>query len=833
MEERKKLQIVVGIIFLPAVLALSAPAAGEIIYVDGRAPGANDGSNWTNAYWCLQDALAGAIEQDEIRVAKGIYKPDCSVAISHSPDIIASGDRRATFQLINGVAIRGGYAGYGESDPDVRDIELYETVLSGDLDADDVNVTDPATLPNEPSRADNSYQVVTGSGTDETAVLDGFTIKGGFATLYTNRNGGGLINEYGSPRISNCAFIHNATQYFGGGVYNYYGSPVIENCTFVQNSAGSRGGAIYNYRSSPVVSGCTFMENSASVSGSGIHSSYGSLSLTGCMFSSNSSRIGAGIYSDETSADLVDCVFTHNWAEDDGGAIYFHKSEQSFKNCTFSANTAEYGGGAAYFHDSDPNLTNCIFMENRADYGGGMYNSGGKLVLNNCMVVANSAHGYGGGMYNISGSTILLSNSLVTANRASSYGGAMSCNRSHLTLTNCTFAENSGPKGSTIAFNSREQRSRSTGGIIACIIRDDADPFWINDQSTISISYSNIQGGWDGEGNIDSEPLFANPSGPDEIPGTEDDDYRLTILSPCVDAGDPGYAPAANKKDLAGSPRIVGSRVDMGAYEFQGVVHVDDDMAGTIGYGTEGDPFAEIQEAIDMAHDGYTIKVKPGVYGRIDFHGKAITIEGFAGAPVIQALQDDQPDAPGQDAVTFHTGEGPDSMLRNFIIKDAGTAISLNYGSSPTIINVTIVDNHFGIAAYENSNPHISNCIFRNNRDGDLFQCQVRYSCLEGGAAGEGNISVDPLFVDEANGDYHLRSEGWYWSERAQSWTYDENATSPCIDAGDPSSPLRDELVTMPRDPDGIYGINKRINMGAFGGTPQASIPPPDWTVDR
>ena len=154
-------------------------------------------------------------------------------------------------------------------------------------------------------------------------------------------------------------------------------------------------------------------------------------------------------------------------------------------------------------------------------------------------------------------------------------------------------------------------------------------------------------------------------------------------------------------------------------------------------------------------------------------------------------------------------------------------AVSLNSRSSPTISNLTIVDNDFGIAAYENSTPDIRNCIFWNNTDGNLFQCEVRYSCVEGGAPGEGNISVEPLFVDAADGDYHLKSEGWRWSSYTETWTYD-NVTSRSVDAGDPVSPLGEELMSWERDPDNLFGLNRRINMGTFGGTWQASMPPTD-----
>jgi parallel beta-helix repeat protein/predicted outer membrane repeat protein len=558
-----------------------------------------------------------------------------------------------------------------------------------------------------------------------------------------------------------------------------------------------------------------------------------SVSVEECEFIGNSAHQGGAIYNDESDATIADCVFTENLADDNGGALYAFRNRPYLENCVFIMNSADYGGGAVCFHDSDPNLTNCTFRENSADYGGGMYNMGSDPVLTNCLFMANSGHGYGGGMYNTD-SNPMLNNCLMTANRAYSYGGALSCNNSDLTVTNCTFTENSAPKGTSIAFNSRDQRGRSTAGLIACIIWDGAEAFWINDRSGIAISYSNIQGGWPGEGNIDSDPLFVDADGPDHIPGTQDDDFRLAPLSPCIDAGDPSYAPEPNKKDLDGNPRIVGGRVDVGTYEFRGIIYVGSDVSDNpFRYGTEDNPFGSIQQAIDIAKDGHTVMVKPGVYGKIDFRGKAITVTGAEGAAVIEEPWNGRGGDPKPDAVTFHTGEGSASVLKNFIIKDAGMAISLNSGSSPTMRNLTIVDNDFGIAAYENSNPDISNCIFWNNRDGDLFQCTARFSSLEGGAEGEGNITVNPLFVEEAggdyhsDGDYHLKSEGHRWDQDAQIWIYDR-VTSRCIDAGDPACPLGDEPMSVPRDADNEFGINRRINMGAFGGTAQASMPPLD-----
>ncbi|MHC4559715.1 MAG: choice-of-anchor Q domain-containing protein, partial [Planctomycetota bacterium] len=449
-------------------------------------------------------------------------------------------------------------------------------------------------------------------------------------------------------------------------------------------------------------------------------------------------------------------------------------------------------------------------------YGGGMYNDESSPVLNECAFIGNSAYDYGGGLSN---------------------------NDSSPALTNCTFTGNSAPNGNALACNSQRQRRGSTISLINCILWDGGNEIWNNDSSIFIVSYSDVRGGWPGEGNIDAEPLFIDPLGSDNIPGTEDDDLRLAPDSPCIDSGDPGYVPEPNETDLDGNRRIIKGRIDMGAYEFQPIIYVDDDNRleewqdlqtnEPLQDGTEQHPFNDIWKAIDAAEDGYTILVKPGEYSRIDFKGKAITIAGIEGTVVIDGTTTGRGGGIGrgqQDAVTFHTGERSGSVLKNFVIRENGMAISLNYGSGPTISNITIVDNDFGIAAYENSNPDISNCIFWNNKDGDLFQCQARYSCFEGGAPGLGNISGDPLFVDAANGDYHLKSEGWRWNTNSESWTYD-NVTSRCIDAGDPDSPLADEPMSVPRDPNNMYGVNQRINIGAFGGTAQASLPPSDWTL--
>jgi len=149
--------------------AASFPVSGATLHVSEAATGANDGSSWTDAFTDLQDALAAAAPGDEIWVAAGTYTPA-------GP----GGDRTATFQLMSGVGLYGGFAG-GETDRSQRDPSLHTTILSGDLNGDDQVVPLSQDLMSEATRAENSYHVVTGSGADETATLDGFVITAGYA----------------------------------------------------------------------------------------------------------------------------------------------------------------------------------------------------------------------------------------------------------------------------------------------------------------------------------------------------------------------------------------------------------------------------------------------------------------------------------------------------------------------------------------------------------------------------------------------------------------------------------------------------------------------------
>ena len=193
--------------------------------------------------------------------------------------------------------------------------------------------------------------------------------------------------------------------------------------------------------------------------------------------------------------------------------------------------------------------------------------------------------------------------------------------------------------------------------------------------------------------------------------------------------------------------------------------------------------------------------------------------------------------------------------------------------SNSTLINCTLSGNRAGTEGGgifywddDGHNPKLTNCIVwaNNAEQGPQISAwgttlSASYCNIEGGRMDiylndgatldwrEGNIGADPCFAGPGywdpngtagdpnddfwvDGDYHLKSEGWRWDVSRGVWTWDD-VTSLCVDAGNPGSALGDELLSVPDDPGNEWGENVRINMGAYGGTGQASMGPVGWAL--
>ncbi len=293
------------------------------IYVDASATSGEDtGLTWGNAFLALQDALTFASEGhgtiDEIWVANGSYLPGAA--------------RADTFQLQNNLGVYGGFAS-GETMISQRDVSNNRCILSGDVDENG-------------SASGNSYHVVTGTGTDNTAILDGFIVTGG------NADGSGSLSR-------------------GGGLINDGSNPTLTNLVFKRNQASDKGGAIYNTNSAmPMIDGCTFTDNSASIGGA-------------IAFESNSSCV------------VTDNVFAGNIATSNGGALACFGSSPHIGNGLFIGNSAVDGGAVYAASSSGPRFVNCTITENHAagGVGGGIAVNDGPSILEviNTILWANSA----------------------------------------------------------------------------------------------------------------------------------------------------------------------------------------------------------------------------------------------------------------------------------------------------------------------------------------------------------------------------------------------------------------------------------------------------------
>lgn len=237
------------------------------------------------------------------------------------------------------------------------------------------------------------------------------------------------------------------------------------------------------------------------------------------------------------------------------GGLNLSSSSPTVSNCTFSGCVANdgVGGGAISCDSGSPTIADCTFTMNEATdgYGGAIYNQTGSPTITNCSFVGNFADdegsgiGSGGGM-NTDGGNPILTNCVFTANWCSQQGGGFRSSGGSPSLVGCTLTGNiagwgqgGGTRGNCVMTNSILWGNNGT-------------QMW--DGGTVT--YSDIQGGMSGTGNINADPLFVNPTA---------GNFRLLRNSPCINTGSNGAVTVST--DLDGNARIRFGIVDMGAYE--------------------------------------------------------------------------------------------------------------------------------------------------------------------------------------------------------------------------------------------------------------------------
>ncbi len=448
-----------------------------------------------------------------------------------------------------------------------------------------------------PADTNRGSAVIFETNETDASILEGFTITGGRGSGPQNSSaGGGIYFGASSGNVKNCAIIQNTATY-GGGVICWDNSLVtLTNCIITENAAGDSGGGLFTYSgSSTILIDCIVVENTAKNGGGVMVDSESSTTLTNCIIRDNSATgvtIGVDGYGgglsclNDSSVILTNCTIKGNSAVRAGGGGHFWQNSSAIMtHCNILENSVgESGGGVNCSENSSATMTNCIIRDNSAALGqGGVSCWYGSITMSYCEIIGNEAQEEAGGVYVGYGSAIL-TNCLIALNTANLYGGGgVMCSRpgTSLTISNCTIWGNSGGSrwggGGVLCRNAS---ASVTNSIIWGNTAPKGSEISVEvPTSTLIIDYSNVAGGqvevnvggdctlnW-GEGNIDADPLFADPN---------NDDFHLKsqagrwdpknqswvqddVTSPCIDAGDPNSS-------VGDEPKPNGGIINMGAY---------------------------------------------------------------------------------------------------------------------------------------------------------------------------------------------------------------------------------------------------------------------------
>jgi hypothetical protein len=521
----------VYLLFLTLFLTYSA-LSQPIIYVTPSGAGNLAGTSWTNALpgSALPNKLVSASAGTQFWVAAGTYKPTTTT------------DRTASLSIASGLSVYGGFS--GTETALTQRIDGLETVFSGDIGA-------------KGSSDDNSQHVISLYNIGQTVVLDHLTIRDGHLKAFDPASAGAgvnidITNNDLSVRISSCHFDNNSINQSlsGGGAVgvtawsNGHCSISLKHCRFTNNVAGFGGAYTPQTMGGTIVSSledCAFNDNrglseSGAISNRYVAADANSLTIKNCTFVGNTALfLGGALTTGAGICTIESCYFrsnvTTNLAIDGlnaGGAIDGNDSKALFRNCTFSDNSAA-NGGVVIGNASTLRFINCQFDSNHARFGGVAYSLSSLSETHqsflNCTFVSNVAAISGGVFCNLLVDQADADPQTIPANRTS--------------LTNCIVWNNTATNESVFV----PQSARNLAG-------DRID-------NQFSTTYSLIQSGYPGVGNVYADPSFIDLS---------TNNVRLNPNSPAVNAGDPNSSglPAT---DLRGNPRVQGGRVDMGAFE--------------------------------------------------------------------------------------------------------------------------------------------------------------------------------------------------------------------------------------------------------------------------
>ncbi len=414
-----------------------------------------------------------------------------------------------------------------------------------------------------------------------------------------------------------------------------------------------------------------------------------------------------------------------------GGIACRNGSSPQMKNLIVTGNTAfggedPAGGGITIAQGSSPYMENIKISNNRSHWGGGLAIAiDSHPTLLNFEIYGNRASTTGGGVYVGETARPYFEDVYIHDNRATYYGGGIFVHdHVYPTFNKVTVRANVAPSGGGGLITNDGSKPRIINSIFYGNLPDQI--LFNNDNQylpdTLSIAYSNIQGGLDGinvgagllnwlDGNVSVDPCFIDLL--DE----------LQAASPCVDTGiDIFEFEGLTWIDMETSD-YAGSAPDMGSYEVPPPPTV---------FNVPGS-FPTIQSGIDAAVDGDIVRVNVGTYvENINFKGKDITVESLGG-PELTTIDGNQ----NGTTVLIMSGESEKAVLDGFTITNGtgylgetsnalGGGVLVHYASSPILKNLIVSNNSAsagdepdgaggGIAVSVQSHPVLENIIITNN----------------------------------------------------------------------------------------------------------------------
>ncbi len=513
-------------------LSLVGLANAAVIRVDIDANPNGDGSSWSRAFDSLTDALAVAQPGDQIWVAEGKYSPETPAG------------RDATFTIPAGVAVYGGFVGNENTLPQRGDPLDPPTYLDGEL-----------------SSGVFSYHVVTFNNADSTTILDGFFINSGLAdgpTTATKR-GAGIYATDSSPQLTNLIIEDCNADSDGGGIYltGTTGTFVQITDSFVRNNSAASGGGIFT-EIDTVISNTDIEQNTADSGGGLFLNGTEAYLIDNTLFGNNTATLGMG------GAALVN--------------LSLNTATSVFDQCEFRGNTSPQTGAVAYLFAGNHRITTSRFYANTTN------------------IIASAVRFYA----NSPASRLTIENALFSGNTATSNAGAVTADRvGQLFIQGSTFTQNSTAGGAGAGA------ILAVGGSVTVdnsILWDNQSPFFNQNDSiryslgvnlTVNRTIIDALGAGEtppsGTGNLNADPLFVDADGSDNVPGTPDDNVRLSAGSPAIDRGSDLIVSTNVFTDIYGNARFLDDTgtpdtgvddaipgiVDLGAAEFQGTTPTD------------------------------------------------------------------------------------------------------------------------------------------------------------------------------------------------------------------------------------------------------------------